>query len=73
MEAREHLHREACNKERLVGQKASLKPKAIWAICIHLQNAHAVRDLAMFNLVIDSKLRGCDLVSLRVRDVMHGN
>ena len=39
---------------------------------IHLQNAHHVRDLAMFNLAIDSKLRGCDLVSLRVRDVTHG-
>ena len=47
--------------------------KDIWAIRIYLQNAHAVRDLAMFNLAIDSKLRGCDLVSLRVRDVIHGN
>ena len=61
------------NKGKLVGQKAPLKPKDIWAIRIHLQNAHAVRDLAMFNLAIDSKLRGCDLVSLRVRDVTHGN
>ena len=56
--------------EAVVGD---LKPKDIWAIRIHLQNAHAVRDLAMFNLAIDSKLRGCDLVSLRVRDVTHGN
>ena len=71
METREH--REAWNKGKLVGQKAPLKPKDIWAIRIHLQNAHAVRDLAMFNLAIDSKLRGCDLVSLRVRDVTHGN
>lgn len=73
METREHPHREAWNKGKLVGQKAPLKPKDIWAIRIHLQNAHEVRDLAMFNLATDSKLRGCDLVSLRVRDVTHGN
>lgn len=65
--------REAWNKGKLVGQKPPLKPKDIWAIRIHLQNAHAGRDLAMFNLAIDSKLRGCDLVSLRVRDVTHGS
>ncbi|MEN3374281.1 tyrosine-type recombinase/integrase [Dechloromonas sp. ZS-1] len=66
-------HREAWNKGKLVGQKPPLKPKDIWAIRIHLQNAHQVRDLAMFNLAIDSKLRGCDLVNLRVRDVTHGS
>ena len=65
--------REAWNKGKLVGQKPPLKPKEIWAIRINLQNAHAARDLAMFNLAIDSKLRGCDLVSLHVRDVTHGN
>jgi integrase len=65
--------REAWNKGKLVGQKPPLKPKDIWAIRIYLQNAHAVRDLAMFNLAIDSKPRGCDLVSLRVRDITHGN
>ena len=64
--------REAWNKDKLVGQKPPLKPKDIWAIRIYLQNAHAVRDRAMFNLAIDSKLRGCDLVGLRVRDVTHG-
>jgi len=64
--------REAWNKGKMIGQKPPLKPKDIWAIRIHLQNKHAVRDLAMFNLAIDSKLRGCDLVSLRVRDVTHG-
>jgi integrase len=64
---------EAWNKGKLVGQKPPLKPKDIWAIRIHLQHAHAIRDLAMFNLAIDSKLRGCDLVSLRVRDITHGN
>jgi integrase len=56
-----------------VGQKPPLKPKDIWAIRIHLQNEHNVRDLALFNLAIDSKLRGCDLVNLRVRDITHGN
>jgi len=65
--------REAWNKDKLVGQKPPLKPKDIWAIRINLRNAHAARDLAMFNLAIDSKLRGCDLVSLHVRDVTHGN
>jgi integrase len=65
--------REAWNKGKLVGQKPPLKLKDVWAIRIYLQNAHAVRDLALFNLAIDSKLRGCDLVSLRVRDVTHGN
>ena len=65
--------RDAWNKGKLVGQKPPLKPKDIWAIRIHLQNANAVRDLAMFNLAIDSKLRGCDLVNLRVRDVALGN
>lgn len=64
---------EAWNKGKLVGQKPPLKPKDIWAIRIHLQNRDGIRDLAMFNLAIDSKLRGCDLVSLHVRDVTHGN
>lgn len=58
-------NREPWNKGKLVGQKPPLKPKDIWAIRIHLQNANQVRDLAMFNLAIDSKLRGCDLVNLR--------
>lgn len=65
--------REPWNKGRLVGQKPPLKPKDIWALRIHLQKEHQVRDLALFNLAIDSKLRGCDLVNLQVRDVTHGN
>jgi len=65
--------REPWNKGKLIGQKPPLKPKDIWAIRIQLQNAHQVRDQAMFNLAIDSKLRGCDLVNLRVRDITHGN
>ena len=64
---------EPWNKGKLVGQKPPLKPKDIWAIRLHLLNGRQVRDLAMFNLAIDSKLRGCDLVSLRVRDVMHAD
>ena len=65
--------RAAWTKGKLVGQTSPLKRKDIWAIRIHLQNARALRDLAMFNLAIDSKLRGRDLVSLRVRDVTLGN
>jgi integrase len=60
------------NKGRLVGQKAPLKLKEIWAIRIRLQLAGKARDLALFNLGIDSKLRGCDLVSLRVLDIAQG-
>ncbi|MDB5825772.1 MAG: integrase [Herminiimonas sp.] len=60
------------NKGRLVGQKAPLKLKEIWAIRIRLQLATKTRDLALFNLAIDSKLRGCDLVSLRVCDIAQG-
>jgi integrase len=64
---------EPWNKGKLVGQKPSLKLKDIWAIRIHLQRDQRIRDLALFNLAVDSKLRGCDLVNLRVRDVVHGN
>ena len=49
--------REAWNKGKLVGQKPPLKPKDIWAIRIHLHNAHSVRDLAMFNLAIQQTAR----------------
>ncbi|MGO9935576.1 MAG: tyrosine-type recombinase/integrase [Steroidobacteraceae bacterium] len=61
------------NKGKLVGQKAPLKLKDIWAIRIRLELGDRKRELALFNLAIDSKLRGCDLVQLRVRDVAHGN
>ena len=64
--------REPWNKRKLVGQKAPLKLKDIWAIRVRLQITSRVRDLALFNLGIDSKLRACDLVKLRVRDVCHG-
>lgn len=61
------------NKGKLIGQKAPLKLKEIWAIRIRLQLANKVRDLALFDLAIDSKLRACDLTKLRLRDIAHGN
>ena len=61
------------NKGKLIGQKPPLRLKEIWAIRIRLQLAHRLRDLALFNLAIDSKLRGCDLVRLRVCDVAQGD
>ena len=64
---------EPWNKGKLIGQKSPLKLKDIWAIRFHLQQDKRIRDLALFNLAIDSKLRGCDLVDLRVRDITHGN
>jgi integrase len=64
--------REPWNKGKLVGQKAPLKLKEIWAIRVRLQLANRRHELALFNLAIDSKLRACDLVKLRVRDVCHG-
>jgi integrase len=65
-------HKTSWNKGKLVGQKLPLKLKEIWAIRIRLQLALRTRELAMFNLAIDSKLRGCDLVNLRVCDVAQG-
>ena len=69
---RTYQRHEPWNKGKLIGQKAPLKLKDIWAIRIRLQIGHKVRDLALFNLAIDSKLRACDLVKLRVSDVSHG-
>ena len=53
------------NKGRFIGPKPPLKPKQVWAIRLHLQREGRLRDLAMFDLAVDSKLRGCDLVRLR--------
>ena len=61
------------NKGKLIGQKPPLKLEEIWAIRIRLQLDHRTRELALFTLAIDSKLRGCDLVGLRVRDVVQGS
>ena len=61
------------NKGKLLGQKPPLKLKEIWAVRIRLQLDRRTRELALFNLAIDSKLRGCDLVGLRVHDVVQGS
>ena len=63
------FRRDPWNKGKLIGSKPPLRPKQVWAIRSKLQAEGRIRDLAMFNLAIDSKLRGCDLVSLRVDDV----
>src|SRR5438093_94800 len=66
--------REPWNKGKLVGAKPPLRPKHVWSIRTKLQIVGRTRDLAMFNLAIDSKLGGCDVVSLRVEDVApHGH
>ena len=66
-----HSH-QPWNKGKLVGQKAPLRLRDIWATRVRLQIAERTRDLALFDLAIDSKLRACDLTKLRVRDVTHG-
>ena len=63
---------EPWNKGKLVGQKAPFKLKEVWAIRVRLQLEHRTRELALFDLGLDSKLRACDLVKLRVRDICHG-
>lgn len=60
------------NKGKIVGQKTPLKPQEVWSIRVRLQLAGKKRDLALFNLAIDSKLRGCDLLRLRVSDLRLG-
>ena len=60
------------NKGRLIGQKRPLLPRQVWAIRARLELADNLRDLALFNLAIDSKLRGCDLVRLKVADLVVG-
>lgn len=66
-------HRPPWNKGKLVDQKAPFKLREIWAIRVRLQLHGRIRDLALFDLAIDSKLRACDLVRLRLRDVSHGD
>ena len=66
--------REPWNKGKLTGAKPPLRPKHVWSIRSKLQIEGRTRDLAMFNLAIDSKLRGCDVVCLKVEDVApHGH
>ena len=74
-ESPSELHRRVpWNKGRLTGAKPPLRPKHVWSIRSKLQLENRARDLAMFNLAIDSKLRGCDVVALKVEDVApHGH
>ena len=62
----EYRSKEPWNKGKIVGQKAPYKLKDIWALRARLQMEGRVRELALFNFGIDSKLRGCDLVALSV-------
>ena len=64
--------RELWNKGKLVGQEPPLRPEHVWSIRTRLQMEGRTRDLAMFNLAIDSKLRGCDVVALRVEQLHRG-
>ena len=57
------------NKGKLTGAKPPLRPKHVWSIRTKLQMADRKRDLALFNLAIDSKLRGCDVIGLKVEDI----
>ncbi len=61
--------RPAWNKGKLIGAKPPLRPKHVWSIRTKLQVEGQIRELAMFTLAIDSKLRGCDVVALKVKDV----
>lgn len=66
-------HRTPWNKGKIVGQKAPFRLRDIWAIRVRLQLEHRTRELALFDLGIDSKLSGCDLLKLKVSDVCHGS
>ena len=57
------------NKGKLIGPRPPLRPKHVWTIRTMLQMEKRTRDLALFNLAIDSKLRGCDVISVKVDDV----
>jgi integrase len=65
-------HPQPWNKGKLIGPKPPLRPSQVWAIRTRLQMQNRKRDLALFNLAIDSKLRGCDVVAIRVEDVAPG-
>src|SRR3954451_521860 len=74
MQDHEHVsatspRRSAWNKGKLIGAKPPLRPKHVWSIRTRLLVQDRPRDLAMFNLAIDSKLRGCDVVALKVEDL----
>jgi integrase len=64
-----HNGRMPWNKGKLIGARPPLRPKHVWAIRTRLLLEGRIRDLALFNLAIDSKLRGCDVVAIKVEDV----
>ena len=64
-----NANREPWNKVKLIGLKSPLRPKHVWAACTRLQSEKNTGDLALFKLAIDSNLRGCDIVAVRVQDV----
>jgi hypothetical protein len=66
-------HTEPWNKGKIIGQKPPLKIPEIWAIRVRLEVFGKLRDLALFNLAIDSKLRSCDLLKLKIKDISHGS
>ena len=69
----ETTSRKTCwNKGKLVGQKLPLKLEEIWSIRIRLELSNNLRELAMFNLALDCKLRACDFIKLKVLDIAHG-
>jgi integrase len=68
-----HISPMPWNKGKLIGQKAPLSMQDIWSIRMKLQNEGRLRDLALFNLALDSKLRACDLLKLHVSDVSNGD
>jgi integrase len=73
IEVPEKSSRAPWNKGKLIGAKPPLSPRHVWSIRTRLQLEGRIRDLAMFNLAIDSKLRGCDVVAIKVEDVApHG-
>jgi hypothetical protein len=64
--------RQVWNAGRTVGAKRALKPKQIWEIRFYLNQRRRLRDRALFDLAIDSKLRGCDLVQMKIGDLVSG-
>jgi integrase len=64
--------RRAWNAGRIVGAKRALKPRQVWAIRFWLDHERRLRDRALFDLAIDSKLRGCDVVKVRIGDIVSG-
>ena len=67
-----YVPKSSWNKDKLVGQKLPLKLEEIWSIRTRLDISNNLRELTMFNLALDCKLRACDFIKLKVRDIAHG-